>query len=47
VGVTIQTISNIEREGYSPKLNVGQFSKLCSLFELDIHELAALWEIGL
>lgn len=44
MGVTVQTISNIEREGYAPKLSAAQFSKLCKLFDLNIHQLAALWE---
>jgi DNA-binding XRE family transcriptional regulator len=44
IGVTVQTISNIEREGYTPKLSPVQFSKLCKLFDLSIHQLAELWE---
>lgn len=43
IGVTVQTISNIEREGYMPKLSALQFAKLCELFGLDIQQLAALW----
>ena len=43
-GITTQTVSNMERGGYSPALTATQFAKLCELFGVSIMELAIVLE---
>ena len=43
-GITAQTVSNMERGGYSPALTAAQFAKLCELFGVGITELAVVLE---